>query len=157
MCKAIYWDLDGTIVDLYGVDNWEPKLVSHDPSPYQEAAPLHDMEKLNRMMSEFKTLGITIGVISWLAIGSNKEYDKKTRQAKREWLKQHFPCADEIHLVKYDTPKHKVAKIKEKAILIDDNAQVRASWKGKTINPTCEGFMNTLEMLLHTQKTLRNM
>lgn len=153
MCNAIYFDMDGTIADLYGVENWEFKLKTHNVEPYEKAEPLYDMETLNRVLTDLKAIGVTLGVISWLAIGSNKTYDKETRKAKKEWIKKHLPVIDEIHLVKYGTPKHYCPKVKTEAILIDDNAEVRGKWsRGKTINPVCDDIIETLENLLKELK-----
>ena len=35
--KQIWFDMDGTLADLYGVENWLEKLRASDPSPYAEA------------------------------------------------------------------------------------------------------------------------
>lgn len=151
MCNAIYFDMDGTIADLYGVNDWERKLNSEDVSPYQDAKPLHNMVKVNAIMNQLKGLGVTVGVISWLAMHSTKDYDKATRKAKKAWLKEFLPSADEIHLVKYGTPKHYVNKIKDNAILIDDNLNVREKWHGETIDPTCGDFVKKLEKVLQNK------
>ena len=45
--KMICWDMDGTMASLYGVDNWLSKLRAEDASPYEDAAPMWDMELLN--------------------------------------------------------------------------------------------------------------
>ena len=82
MFEAIYFDMDGTIADLYNVENWLERLRANDETPYIEAEPLVNMQKLQDMLESFAMLGITIGVISWLAKGSSKSYDKKVRTAK---------------------------------------------------------------------------
>lgn len=152
MCKAVYFDMDGTIADLYGVEDWESKLVSHDVTPYQEAAPLIDMDELNTVCEKLQSIGIVIGVISWLAIGSTKIYDQKTRQAKRDWIKRNLPCVEEIHLIKYGSPKHHACKIKDDAIIVDDSAVVRSKWtRGETINPTCEDIVEKLSKIFTKQ------
>lgn len=134
--QAIYFDMDGTIVDLYNVEDWEAKLNSSDPSPYVDAVPMVNMEVLNELMEEFTTYGITVGVISWLAMHSDKSYDETVRKAKREWLAKYFPVATEIHLVKYGTTKRKAARFKN-SVLVDDNAKVRKGWNGhSTIDAT---------------------
>ena len=46
MIKEIVFDLDGSIVDLYGVPNWLEKIRAYDPTPYQTAKPLVDMAEL---------------------------------------------------------------------------------------------------------------
>ena len=53
---------------------------------------------------------------------STKEYNREVRKAKREWLKQNGIIVDEIHIVKYGTPKHQVTKAnKETQLLFDDD------------------------------------
>lgn len=127
--QAIYFDMDGTLADLYAVQDWEYKLNAHDETPYIEAVPLVDMQELCEVCEQFAALGITIGVISWLAMNSDRYYDARVRAAKREWLARHFPVADEVHIVKYGTTKLSCANEKD-SILVDDNAKVRAGWGG---------------------------
>lgn len=146
MTKAIYFDMDGTIADLYSVDNWLEKLRSENVTPYVEAAPMYNMAQLDRLMREFMAIGFTIGVISWSAMNGSKEYNRATRAAKKAWIEQNLPCVSEFHVVKYGTPKHHVCKIKN-SILVDDNAEVRAAWKGQTIDAT-QNILEQLENLL---------
>lgn len=145
--EAIYFDMDGTIASLYDVDNWLEKLHSSDASPYREAKPLCNMQTLNDLCEQFTAHGVTIGVISWLAKGSTKEYDREVRAAKREWLKKHFPCAQEIHLVKYGTTKLKAAN-KKNSVLVDDNEQVRKGWHGLAVIDATKDILKELEKLL---------
>lgn len=129
MFKAIYFDLDGTLADLYNVDEWLEKLQSRDASPYEEAAPMVNMQALNDLLEQFIKLGVTIGVISWLAKDSVSWYDKMVRNAKKTWLDEHLPVVQEIHFVKYGTTKKSAAKCKN-SILVDDNEKVRKGWTG---------------------------
>ena len=125
--KAIYFDMDGTIANLYGVDNWLGMLRSYDPTPYREAAPMVDMARLREVCDRLRAQGWIVGVISWLSAEPTKEYDKAVRQAKREWLEKHFFASDETHLVAYGRKKHHIPKNK-RGILIDDNEQVGMEW-----------------------------
>lgn len=145
--------MDGTIADLYSVNDWERKLRSHDATPYAEAAPIVDMDTLTELCEQFIAIGVTIGVISWLAIGSTKEYDCQVRRAKREWLEKHFPIAQETHFVKYGTTKLKCAKEKD-SILVDDNAKVRQGWHG---NSTIDANGDIIEELKNLLDSLREM
>ena len=40
MEKKIWLDMDGTFVDLYGVENWLPMLRAEETTPYEIAKPL---------------------------------------------------------------------------------------------------------------------
>ena len=41
--KAIYFDMDGTIADLYSVEGWLPMLRAHNATPYTQAKTLVNM------------------------------------------------------------------------------------------------------------------
>ena len=135
--KAIYFDMDGTIADLYGVDGWLEMLHNEDTTPYWKARPLVNMKELNSVLHKLQAVGFVLGVISWGALGGSAEYTREVKKVKRFWLAHFCPIlADgEIHVVKYGTPKHKVAREKD-SILVDDNAEVRAAWKGETVDAT---------------------
>lgn len=127
----IYLDMDGTIANLYGEENWLEKLVNYDPSPYANAKKMVTEETLENLVK----LGYELAIVSWLSKNSTKEYDKMVRIAKREWLKKNFPNVQfvEIHIVKYGTPKSKVVKEKN-GILFDDEERNRNEWKGLAID-----------------------
>lgn len=146
--RAIYFDMDGTIADLYGYDNWLNLLHNSDPVPYSECAPLVNTKEFCKVAKQLKANGYTMGVISWGAMGGSTEYTREVKKAKMAWLRKHFgDTFSEIHVVKYGTPKHNVAKIKN-AILVDDNADVRASWNGSTIDASnCGEMMKALASL----------
>ena len=151
--KMICFDLDGTIADLYNVPDWLPKLRSEDPSPYCDACPMWHMEKLASILREIQNVGIEIRIISWLSKDSSEEYKEATRQAKREWLEKYDFPFDFFHGVQYGATKadsiRKYLSEDEEAILIDDNAKVRAGWHmGETIDPTACDLLEVLTSLL---------
>ena len=132
--KAIYFDMDGTIADLYGYEGWLDMLHNEDTTPYEDCGVLVDIKALQRILNDFIEMGITIGIISWGAMGGSNEYCRRTRKAKIAWCEKYFPNVfTEYHVVKYGTPKHQVRKIKD-SILVDDNADVRNAWRGETID-----------------------
>ena len=152
MKRTLVFDMDGTIANLYEVSNWLEDIRNGNPRPYIVAEPLYDMETLREILNLLKLQGWTIAVTSWLAKGSDKEFDELTRIAKREWLaKYDFPF-DEIHLVKYGTTKANCTrKNKGYQILIDDNEQVRKGWNlGDTINAN-ENILEKLVDLLFAE------
>ena len=125
--QALYFDMDGTIANLYNVEGWESKLRAEDPSPYADASPLVDMVRLATIIAKLRSAGVTVGVISWGAMGGTTEYTRRVKRVKREWCKRYGLTFDEFHVVKHGTPKHWVAKCKH-SILVDDNSEVRQTW-----------------------------
>lgn len=149
--KTLVFDLDGTVVNFYGVSNWLEDIRNGNPRPYIVAEPLYDMETLREILNLLKLQGWTIAVTSWLAKGSDKEFDELTRIAKREWLARYDFPFDEIHLVKYGTTKANCTrKNKGYQILIDDNEQVRKGWNlGNTINANENILEKLVDLLLN--------
>lgn len=129
MTKAIYFDMDGTIANLYGVDGWLDCIINEYTKPYREAKALINMRQLGKELNRLKQNGYTIGVISWLAKGATDEYNKRVAQAKRNWLARHLSAVqfDEVHIVEYGTPKHTLGN----GILFDDEEPNRTNWIGK--------------------------
>jgi len=135
MTTTIFFDMDGTIADLYGVENWLDYLIASDALPYEIAKPLIKLNALARILNRLQKQGYKVGVISWLAKNSNTTYDEKVTKAKKEWLKKHLASVnfDEIHIVKYGTPKQTFAKT-ENDILFDDEEKNRNDWTGKAFD-----------------------
>ena len=152
MTKTLVFDMDGTIANLYGVENWLEMLRAEDPTPYIVAQPMYDMDTLKVILEMLKLQGWTIAVTSWLSMGSTREYDKLVRQAKREWLERYDFPFDEIHLVAYGTTKANCTrKNGGYQILVDDNEKVRNDWNlGGTINAN-ENILEKLVELLLTE------
>ena len=148
--REICFDMDGTIADLYAVENWLPKLRACDPSPYREAAPMWDMEKLSAILRELQEMGVMITIITWLSKDSTSEYKNAVRKAKKAWLDEmDFPY-DYFHGVQYGATKaDSVRKFTDNAWLIDDNAKVRRGWHlGEAIDPTKVDIIELLASLL---------
>lgn len=138
----IYFDMDGTIANFYGVDGWLDYLINNDTTPYRIAKPLINMNSLARILNRLQRNGIEIGIISWLAKNSNIEYDKKVTETKIKWLETHLKSVkfNEIIIVPYGTPKESFAT--EKDILFDDEEPNRKNWKGVAYDET-----NIIEVL----------
>lgn len=148
---AIYFDMDGTLADFYGVDGWLDALHIESVMPYVAAEPLVNPSDFVTLVEQLKNKGYTIGIISWSAKNGSENYNKRVRVAKLVWVKNYFgDVFDEFHVVKYGTPKHAVAKIKD-SIIVDDNCYVRDMWmwrNGEAIDATdtCV-MMESLEKL----------
>ena len=143
--KVIVFDMDGTIADLYGVDNWLDDLNNYRTRPYEIAEPLYDMVELANLLEELKKIGYIIAITTWLSANSTKEYDNEVRKAKLEWLARYNFPYDEIHLVKYGTTKANCTrKLGGFQILVDDNEKIRKGWN---LGTTIDANENIIEML----------
>lgn len=154
MIKSLCWDMDGTIASLYSVPNWLNLLRAYDPLPYAIAEPMWDMARLADLLRQFQKKGIEVNVITWLSMDSTPEYDRVTREAKRDWLNRYGFPYDHFHGVKYGATKADSIRKRfnpgEEAILIDDNTKVRQGWHlGRTIDPISCNLLDVLERLLN--------
>ena len=133
--RTIYFDMDGTIADLYGYTGWLQELRSNNCAPYAKAAPLLKLQPLARRLNKLKEAGWELGIVSWLSKTSTAEYDEAVTQAKRKWLATHLKSVqwDEIHIVPYGTPKQEIVN-NPNGILFDDEEQNRNNWKGKAFS-----------------------
>lgn len=127
----ICFDMDGTIANLYGVENWLAMIINHDATPYKEAETLINMNSLARLLNKLQRIGYEVGIISWLAKESTTEYDKEVTAAKKAWLEKHLKSVhfDFIEIVPYGTDKNIVCK-DTLDILFDDEERNRNNWNG---------------------------
>ena len=143
MKKAIYFDMDGTIVNFYGVPNWLEYLIASDTTPYEVAQPLVNMNRLARLLNRLRAQGYHIGVVSWTSKSGTDEFNEATKMAKLKWLDRHLSSVhwNEVKIVPYGTPKQTVVDVAG-GILFDDEAPNRANWIG-----TAYDVENIIEIL----------
>lgn len=132
---TIYFDMDGTIADLYNVENWLPRLRKSDPTPYTEAKPMLHFSTLARLINQLQRKGINIGIISWTSKNGSATYNQAVTEAKRKWLERHLPSVrfNEMHIVCYGYPKELFKN--EGDILFDDEAKNRLDWGSGAYTP----------------------
>ena len=126
MTKAINFDMDGTIADFYGVENWLSYLIDGNPYPYAVAKPLVNMSVLARHLNRLQRNGYEINIISWLAKNSTAEFDEKVTETKKKWLKKHLSSVNwnKITIVPYGVDKSTLGN----GILFDDEELNRNMW-----------------------------
>ena len=146
MNKRIWFDMDGTIADLYGVENWLPMLQASDPTPYIVAKPLVRLSTLAYMLNKLKASGYRVGVISWLSKSGTPAYNAVVTAAKVAWLRKHLPSVafDDIKIVPYGVNKNLFNAGDD--ILFDDEEPNRNNWTGTAYN---------VNNIIETLKTLR--
>lgn len=132
----IWFDMDGTIADLYGVDGWLDMLINKDATPYAIAKPLVNLSALARLIHKAQRNGFEICIVSALAKNSTSEYDEKVKTAKINWLKKHLASVqfDEIRFVPYTFTKNDVNSGND--ILFDDEERHLTAWTGTAIHAT---------------------
>lgn len=126
MKKAIWFDMDGTIADLYGDPDWLAKLRAYNPEPYANARPLLNMRVLARRLNKLQKQGWKICIVSWLSKEPNATYDRLVTEAKKRWLAKHLASVhfDTIDIIPYGTPKGEGRE----GILFDDELRNREQW-----------------------------
>ena len=124
---TINFDMDGTIADLYSVENWLPDLRAYKVRPYAEASPLLSMRLLQMELTMAQKNGHEINIISWGSKESTPAYDDAVAFTKRKWLAEKMPDFkfDNIFVVPYGTPKSSLAS----GVLFDDEERNRKEWE----------------------------
>lgn len=132
---TINFDMDGTIADLYGVENWLDYLIAENPFPYENACPLLRLSALARRLNALQKQGYELAIISWLSKNGSDAYNAIVAEAKKEWLKKHLPSVawDKIIIVPYGTPKENYCN-SPFDVLFDDEERNRTNWTGKAFD-----------------------
>lgn len=128
MSRWIWFDMDGTLSDLYAVPGWKEKVRGFDPAPYRQARPLLRFSAFTRQVGALQRKGYHIGVISWSSRVSTPAYDEAVAAAKRVWLRRHLPSVrwDDVRIVPFGTPKWQVCT---PGLLFDDDEQNLIAWR----------------------------
>lgn len=123
----IWFDMDGTIADLYGVRDWLPAILARDTRPYEIARGIGNLALIARLLNKAQKNGHKVGIISWTAKNAPAEYNARVATAKREWLARHLASVkwNEIKVVEYGTNKRTACGA---GILFDDEKPNRDTW-----------------------------
>ena len=140
---TINFDMDGTIANLYGVENWLTYLEAEDVTPYAVAEPLLRLSALAKRLNNLQKQGYELAVISWLSKCGSDEYNEAVTEAKLKWLAKRMPSVnwDRITIVPYGTPKQMFCE-NPLDILFDDEERNRNNWTGRAY-----GVENIMEIL----------
>lgn len=129
---TIFFDMDGTLGNLYGVEGWLDMLIQGDTTPYAVAQPLLNMSALARRIHSLQATGYQVGIISWLSKSGTEEYNAEVIEVKKAWLRKHLASVvfDKMFIVPYGTPKEQFAE-SPLDVLFDDEQRNRDSWTGQ--------------------------
>ena len=96
MSIKIFFDLDGTVYDLYSVENWLEKLRSEDASVFSEGDFIGDYNRFKTVCEKLVAVGVQFEVITWLPMQASPEYELECTEVKREWVKKFMPFVTEF-------------------------------------------------------------
>lgn len=137
MSIKVMCDLDGTIFNLYGRENWLEMLQNEQAGAFTEDGlvnngflPEIDITKFYQTVNRLMERGVQFSVITWLPMQASPEYEEICRAEKMEWIRKNLPFVSEISIVSYGVPKQNcIKKRAQKMILIDDNIEICKTWE----------------------------
>lgn len=141
---TIWFDMDGTIADLYGVSGWLEDLENECTRPYEIARAMLNLAHLARLLHKVQGNGYKIGIISWTSRGGSDLFNGQIALAKMLWLHKHLPSVtwDSIKIVPYGTNKRNTCG---EGILFDDEQRNRDTWGDNAYTP--DKIINVLKTL----------
>ena len=144
MATKIWFDMDGTIADLYAVDGWLEDIRAERTRPYELAEVLLNMNQLARKLNKLQRIGYKLGIISRTAKNGTESYNAEVTIAKLNWLDKHLHSVswDNIKIVPYGTDKLMATG---GGILFDDEEGNRTNWGDNAYDP--KDIMTVLRVL----------
>ena len=142
MVKMIWFDMDGTLANFYGVNGWLDDLMAENTRPYEIAKGIN-LAPIARQLRRLSNNGYKFGIVSWTSKGGSEKFNSEVAEVKKIWLKKHLPSIEfeQIIILPYGTPKSKVGN----GILFDDEIGNRTEWKGVAYD--VENIASTLRTL----------
>ena len=141
MAKTVWFDMDGTLYDLYNIPGWLELLQMEEPGIFRHGQPMYNPFFIRQAILALIAHGWQVGVITWAPKGVAEEepFFIETKRAKQEWLRRHYPeLLENFYCLPYGQSKAICAcdHWKERSldpdmgvqILVDDNMLVRDEW-----------------------------
>lgn len=161
---SIWFDLDGTLYELYKIPNWLERLEEKDWNVFVDGKPRKHHERIREAVRALQAKGWKVGCITWGSKGITEEEElQKIAEKKKEFLAKYFPeLLENFYCLPYGTSKvlpimygnWYMNRVSEQPnYLVDDNKMVRKNWRTsgqefgyKTINAS-RSFVRELEAL----------
>ena len=142
MNKMIWFDMDGTLANFYGVEGWLEDLMSESTRPYEIAKGIN-LAPIAKQLRRLSKNGYKFGIVSWTSKGGSEKFNSEVAEVKKVWLAKHLPSIEfeKIVIIPYGTPKSIVGN----GILFDDEIGNRLEWQGIAYN--VENIAETLRTL----------
>ena len=130
MKTVVYLDMDGTIANLYGIENWLARLRNEDSTIFTECETLISEKALFDLYPVEK---YEIRILSMTPKKATKRYSMSVIAQKNEWLDIHFPHIKKRIYLPYGHNKN--LKNSANKILIDDSEIIRNNFRGIALAP----------------------
>ena len=130
----IWFDMDGTIADLYGVADWLPAIFARDTRPYEIARGIGNLALIARLLNKAQAKGHEIGIITLTANVKDPAYNARVYAEKLRWLAKHFSSVNWDTILVKPYGKNKKAVCGE-GILFDDEEKNRNEWGAGAYEP----------------------
>ena len=122
--------MDGTIADLYGMENWLEGLRNEVEGLFLQCAPLITETEL---LVLFPNDIYELRICSMTPMDASEEYCLKVIEEKNIWLDKYFPSIE--HRVYLEYGHNKNLRNSKNHILIDDNKIIRENYRGLALEP----------------------
>lgn len=160
---SIWFDLDGTLYELYKMPNWLERLEAKDWNVFVDGEPRKHHERIREAIRALQAKGWKVGCITWGSKGISEKELQEIAEKKKEFLAKYFPeLLENFYCLPYGTSKTipimynnwYMNRVSEQPnYLVDDNKMVRKNWRiagqefgYKTINAS-RSFVRELEAL----------
>lgn len=132
--KKIWFDMDGTIADLYGVEDWLSYLRKEDTHPYDIAKPMLNFSLFARFIHKLQNLGWEFGIVSWTSKVGSEFFNEQIAISKIKWLNKHLPSVewDYIEIIPYGVNKFELCG---GGVFFDDEIGNREAWGENAFEP----------------------
>lgn len=153
MRRTLYFDMDGTIANLYGSDRWLEKIQSRE-QVFTNLEPMPWFEEAKKLIESLKFLGWEVEVITWLPMNATQEYKDLSIEGKMAWLDTNAKgIFNRVNLVDYGTSKQIFGNYGNISYLFDDNEEVREEWEASTMGEAFDAkdMVRVLRMLVKSE------
>lgn len=126
----VYIDMDGTIADLYNMNDWLNGLRKEKEGVFINLDPLITQKELLKL---FPLDFYDLCIFSMTPKDASREYCAQVIKEKNLWLDRYFPAIKKRIYRKYGDNKN--LKNSQNAILVDDNKVIRKNFRGLALDP----------------------
>lgn len=148
MTKKIYFDMDGTIADLYSREGWLDSIINEEVGLFKDLQPMYPAWQFKEICDRLMQEGWEIGVITWTPMNATREYEEQVAREKTYWLNNYASFIKDIVCQPYGQPKqYAIRQRKTQMILVDDNNEVRKMWETKIQRKTIDATKNIIDEL----------